>query len=110
MLAQGKLLRNVLIMNMDTQLESISQSMYEKEIAALNPEQIYIVVVCMVKGLVNTFVRNIGEKKFYYISTAFKKGEFLENNLINLGIYEMLFRKYRKVHGNSRGLFWEFYC
>lgn len=90
MLAQGKLLRNVLIMNMDSQLESISQSMYEKEIAALNPEQIYIVVVCMVKGLVDTFVRNIGEKKFYYISTAFQKGEFLENNLINLGIYEIL--------------------
>lgn len=90
MLAQGKLLRNVLIMNMDSQLESISQSMYEKEIAALNPEQIYIVVVCMVKGLVDTFVRNIGEKKFYYISTAFQKGEFLENNLRNLGIYEIL--------------------
>lgn len=90
MLAQGKLLRNVLIMNMDSQLESISQSMYEKEIAALNPEQIYIVVVCMVKGLIDTFVRNIGEKKFYYISTAFQKGEFLENNLINLGIYEIL--------------------
>lgn len=90
MLAQGKLLRNVLITNMDSQLESISQSMYEKEISALNPEQIYIVVVCMVKGLVDTFVRNIGEKKFYYISTAFQKGEFLENNLINLGIYEIL--------------------
>lgn len=90
MLAQGKLLRNVLIMNMDTQLESISESMYGKEIALLNAEQIYIVVVCMVKGLVNTFIRTIGEKKFYYISTAFEKGKFLENNLINLGIYETL--------------------
>ena len=39
MLAQGKLLRNVLIMNMDTQLESISESMYGKEIAALNAEE-----------------------------------------------------------------------
>ena len=90
MLAQGKLLRNVLIMNMDTQLESISESMYGKEISALNAEQIYIVVVCMVKGLVDTFIRTIGEKKFYYISTAFEKGKFLENNLINLGIYEIL--------------------
>ena len=90
MLAQGKLLRNVLIMNMDTQLESISESMYGKEIALLNAEQIYIVVVCMVKGLVDTFIRTIGEKKFYYISTAFEKGKFLENNLINLGVYETL--------------------
>ena len=90
MLGQGKLLRNVLIMNMDTQLENISASMYGKEISALNAEQIYIVVVCMVKGLVDTFIRNVGEKTFYYISTAFEKGQFLENNLINLGIYEIL--------------------
>lgn len=90
MLAQGKLLRNVLIMNMDMQLEDISAAMYGKEISALNAEQIYIVVVCMVKGLVETFIRVTGEKKFYYISTAFEKGSFLENNLVNLGIYEML--------------------
>ena len=90
MLAQGKLLRNVLIMNMDTQLENISESMYGKEISALNAEQIYIAVVCMVKGLVDTFVRTISEKKFYYISTMFEKGKFLENNLINLGIYDIL--------------------
>ena len=90
MLGQGKLLRNVLIMNMDTQLENISASMYGKEISALNAEQIYIVVVCMVKGLVDTFIRSVGEKTFYYISTAFEKGQFLENNLINLGIYEIL--------------------
>lgn len=90
MLAKGKLLRNVLIMNMDMQLEDISKSMYGKEISALNAEQIYIVVVRMVKGLVDTFIKNLGEKKFYYISTAFKKGGFLENNLINLGIYDIL--------------------
>ena len=44
----------------------------------------------MVKGLVDTFIRVMGEKKFYYISTAFEKGRFLENNLVNLGIYEIL--------------------
>ena len=90
MLTQGKLLRNVLIINMDTQLENISEAKYGKEIAALNAEQIYIVVICMVKGLVDTFIRSIGEKKFYYISTAFEKGSFLENNLVNLGIYDIL--------------------
>lgn len=90
MLAQGKLLRNVLIMNMDMQLEDISESMYGKEISQLNAEQIYIVVVCMVKGLVDTFIRTEGEKKFYYISTSFEKGSFLKNNLYNLGIYEIM--------------------
>lgn len=90
MLTQGKLLRNVLIMNMDRQLEDISESMYGKGVSSLEAEQIYIVVICMVKGLLDTFVRNLVEKKFYYISTAFEKGSFLENNLTNLGIYEML--------------------
>lgn len=90
MLAQGKLLRNVLIMNMDMQLEDISESMYGKQISSLNAEQIYIVVVCMVKGLVETFVKTNSEKKFYFISTSFEKGGFLENNLVNLGIYETL--------------------
>lgn len=90
MLAQGKLLRNVLIMNMDMQLEDISESMYGERIARLEAEQLYVVVICMVKGLLDTFVRSVGEKKFYYISTFFEKGSFLENNLTNLGIYEML--------------------
>ena len=90
MLAQGKLLRNVLIMNMDSQLENISEAKYGKNIAQLTAEQIYIVVICMVKGLVETFIRTTGEKKFYYISTAFEKGSFLENNLLNLGIYDIL--------------------
>ena len=90
MLAQGKLLRNVLIMNMDRQLEDASESMYGKGISELNAEQIYIVIICMVKGLLGTFIGMLGEKKFYYISTAFEKGSFLENHLINLGIYEMV--------------------
>ena len=90
MLSQGKLLRNVLILNMDKQLEDISATMYEKNIKDLNPEEVYIVVIFMVKRLIETFVRNLGEKKFYYISNKFSKGSFLENNLLNLGIYEVL--------------------
>ena len=90
MLSQGKLLRNVLILNMDKQLEDISATMYEKKIEDLNSEELFIVVVFMVKRLIETFVRNLGEKKFYYISNNFSKGCFLENNLLNLGIYEVL--------------------
>lgn len=90
MLSQGKLLRNVLILNMDKQLEDISVTMYEKRIEDLNSEELFIVVVFMVKRLIETYVRNLGEKKFYYISNNFSKGSFLENNLLNLGIYEVL--------------------
>lgn len=90
MLTQGKLFRNVLILNMDKQLEDISATKYEKEIKDLNSEELYIVVIFMVKRLMETFVRNLGDKKFYYISNKFGKGSFLENNLLNLGIYEVL--------------------
>ena len=90
MLSQGKLLRNVLILNMDKQLEDISATMYGKQIANLSSEEVYIVVIFMVKRLIETFVRNQGEKKFYYISNKFGKGSFLENNLLNLGIYDIL--------------------
>ena len=90
MLSQGKLLRDVLILNMDKQLEDISVTMYEKKIEDLNSEELFIVVVFMVKRLIETYVRNLGEKKFYYISNNFSKGSFLENNLLNLGIYEVL--------------------
>lgn len=90
MLSQGKLLRDVLILNMDKQLEDISVTMYEKKIEELNSEELYIVVVFMVKRLIETFVKNMGEKKYYYISNNFSKGSFLENNLLNLGIYEVL--------------------
>lgn len=90
MLSQGKLLRNVLILNMDKQLEDISATMYKKEIAALSAEEVYIVVVFMVKRLIETFIKSVAEKKFYYISSGFSKGSFLENNLKNLGIYEIM--------------------
>lgn len=90
MLSQGKLLRDVLILNMDKQLEDISATMYEKEIAKLNPEETYIVVIFMVKRLIETFLKSIEEKNFYYISSGFSKGSFLENNLKNLGIYEIM--------------------
>ena len=90
MLSQGKLLRDVLILNMDKQLEDISTTMYKKEIAALSPEELFVVVVFMVKRLIETYVKSVAEKKFYYISSGFSKGSFLENNLKNLGIYEIM--------------------
>ncbi|MBR5598146.1 MAG: glycogen/starch/alpha-glucan phosphorylase [Lachnospiraceae bacterium] len=90
MLSQGKLLRDVLILNMDKQLEDISATMYEKEISALNAEEVYIVVIFMVKRLIETYIKSIAEKKYYYISSGFGKGSFLESNLRNLGIYEIM--------------------
>ena len=90
MLAQGKLLRDILVVNMDRQLEEISQMRFQKELCMLENEEAYVVVLCLVKRLVDSFVDAVGEKKMYYISPGFEKRKFLKNNLKNLGIYELL--------------------
>lgn len=87
---QGRILRDVLIMNMDRQLEEIAVERYGREVCELKAEETYIVVVCLVKRLIDTFVKTPGEKRLYYISSNFEKRKFLENNLYSLGIYELL--------------------
>lgn len=90
MLAQGRILRNVLVANMDKQMEDISMERYQKKVCELEVEEVYIVLVCLVKRLLDTFIRPVGEKTLYYISSRFEKRKFLENNLNNLGIYELV--------------------
>lgn len=90
MLAQGRILRDVLVVNMDRQLEEIALKKYQKEVEMLSVQEAYTVVVCLVKMLIDTFVNTSGEKRLYYISSNFEKRKFLENNLHSLGIYESL--------------------
>lgn len=90
MLAQGRILRNVLVANMDKQMEEISMERYRKNVCELEVEEAYIVLVCLVKRLLDTFIRTAGEQKLYYISSRFEKRKFLENNLNNLGIYDLV--------------------
>lgn len=90
MLSQGKLLRNVLISNMDKQLEDLSENMYQKEVSGLEAQELFSVVIFLIESLMETFVPMEEEKKFYYLSTEFKRGSFLESDLKNLGIYEIL--------------------
>lgn len=89
MLSQGKLLRNVLILNMEKQLENLSETMYQKEVSKLNAEELFSVVMLMIENLLETYIREEDGKKFYYLSTGFKRGNFLENDLKNLGLYEI---------------------
>lgn len=90
MFRQGRLLREILVLNMDRQLEEISLEKYGKELCKLHAEEAYTVVICLVKRLVESFEEITGEKKLYYISSCFEKRKFLVNNLCNLGIYELL--------------------
>lgn len=88
--AQGRILRDVLVVNMDKQLEEIALDRYKKEVSELKVEEAYIVVVYLVKRLIDTFVKAPGEKKLYYISSYFEKRKFLEENLYSLGIYDLM--------------------
>ena len=77
---------------MDKQLEEISDLRFQKKVCELEIEEAYVVVICLVKRLVDSFEEAKGEKKLYYISPWFEKRKFLRNNLQNLGIYEILER------------------
>lgn len=59
-----------------------------KPIADASNEEIYMVLLELVKEHIHTAVRNEGKKKVYYISAEFLIGKLLSNNLINLGMYE----------------------
>lgn len=90
MFAQGRILREVLVVHMDRQLEEIALEKYGQKISKLGVQEVYIVVVCLVKRLIDTFIQAPGEKRLYYISSNFEKRKFLENNLYSLGIDKLL--------------------
>lgn len=102
MLVQGRLFRNILVTNMDRQLEEISTMRFQKAVCELKAEEAYIVVICLVKRLVDSFEEAKGEKKLYYISPYFEKRMFLRNNLQNLGIFEVLERILREKGQNIK--------
>ena len=90
MATQANLQRDILVMNMDKQLEEISLDMFGKEIQALTDQETYYVVLVLIKRLMAASNANQGEKKIYYLSAEFLLGKLLSNNLINLGIYDLL--------------------
>ena len=91
MLAQGRILRNVLVANMDKQMEDISMERYQKKVCELEVEEVYIVLVCLVKRLLDTFIRPVGEKTLYYISSRFEKRKFfplpLKEKLLGVRVF-----------------------
>ena len=77
-------------MNLEQQLQDLTQEMYKKSIADCTDEQLYVAVLQLTKGLMDATAPISGDKKIYYISAEFLIGKLLSNNLINLGIYEEL--------------------
>lgn len=77
-------------MNLEQQLQDLTQEMYQKTIADCSDEQLYCAILQLTKGLMDNTARISGDKKIYYISAEFLIGKLLSNNLINLGVYEKL--------------------
>lgn len=80
--------REILEQRIGTELEALTQRMFQKTLEAANDEEVYVALLYLVKGLTEATVPNDGDKKIYYISAEFLIGKLLSNNLINLGIYD----------------------
>ena len=89
-MGESNLKRDVLILNMETQLEDISASMFGKALKDLTDQETYYVMLAFTKRIMKVSDENIGKKKVYYISAEFLIGKLLSNNLINLGIYDQM--------------------
>lgn len=82
--------REILEQRLDKEMENLAQKLFGKTMEAATDEEMYIVLLYLVKGLMNSTVPNDGDKKIYYISAEFLIGKLLSNNMINLGVYDKI--------------------
>jgi len=75
-------------MDIEILLYSKSKELFLKELKDLTNEEVYIVLLSLVKDISNTKEIISGNRKVYYFSCEFLIGKLLSNNLINLGIYQ----------------------
>ncbi len=98
-MAESNLKKDILMLNMESQLEEIASEMFGKTVKELSDSETYYALLVFVKRVMKVSDQNIGKKKIYYISAEFLIGKLLSNNLINLGLYdgvEKLLSKYGK--------------
>lgn len=78
--------------------------MYENEIQSIaareSDAEIYAGLLQLTKDIAKQKGQIQGKKKLYYISAEFLIGKLLSNNLINLGIYDLVANAL-KEHGKS---------
>ncbi|MDE6714489.1 MAG: glycogen/starch/alpha-glucan family phosphorylase [Lachnospiraceae bacterium] len=72
------------------QLEALTVREYGKAVKKCSDKEIYYALLSLTKELLQAKKQITGKKKVYYISAEFLIGKLLSNNLINLGIYDIL--------------------
>ena len=77
-------------MNLEQQLQELTQKDYGKDIKACTDSELYYSILNLSKKLMGEKPVISGDKKVYYISAEFLIGKLLSNNLINLGVYDEL--------------------
>ena len=84
----NEIVKEIIIMDIEILLYSKSKELFLKELKDLTNEEVYIVLLSLVKDISNTKEIISGNRKVYYFSCEFLIGKLLSNNLINLGIYQ----------------------
>ena len=75
-------------MLLEKQLETLSQKGYGKALKELSNEEVYAVLLHLVKDLTEEKPLIDGERKVYYFSAEFLIGKLMSYNLINLDIFK----------------------
>ena len=84
----NEIVKEIIVMDIEILLYSKSKELFLKELKDLTNEEVYIVLLSLVKDISNTKEIITGNRKVYYFSCEFLIGKLLSNNLINLGIYQ----------------------
>jgi starch phosphorylase len=83
-----------------TQLEENLGKRCRTAISQCTDKELYEALLGLVQDLAGARSLNTGKKKLYYVSAEFLIGKLLSNNLINLGIYQVI-KEILSSHGKN---------